>query len=935
MRGWFFVEVIFMINIPCVCRGDSYRMLMGKSGQEKENLWLPLWMHLRDTAGVMEQLVTRWIPESVFLATGLDREWFLKTAVFLAAVHDIGKATSYFQSVITKSCPEKYDEIVGHGFVVNKSDRGSGKTPHARAGQCILQNNTHGLGVQEDLAVVVGAHHGEPYGRDHIMKVDLITLHPDNFFGAGKNDEARRVWKDAWDCILDQAIRLAGVRTVDELPVLTPEAQVLLSGLLITADWIASNTTYFPLLPLDDYGDDAMYPERIRKGWERIDFPDGWSSETDVMDDGTFEKRFGFYPNDVQKCVLDVVNRCDNPGIFILEAQMGVGKTEAALGTAEVLAHRKQEGGIFFGLPTQATSNGLFGRLYEWGRQVSEETVNAIRLAHGSAELNEDYRSLSMKGRAYIGDDGEQDTLGVHPWFQGNKRALLADFVIGTVDQFLMASLRRKHFMLRHVGLAGKVVVIDECHAYDAYMNEYLERSIQWMAVYGVPVILLSATLPSSRRKALIDSYVKTYSRYCLGKRKPEITYKRPDWKETTDYPLLTWTDGESVNQKSILQSVPEKTVKISRVNSIRETVGLLDERLRDGGCACIIANTVKRAQEVYTECEESMQGAEPILYHAQFTMPDREIKEKYLLKKMGKHSGADDRNRVILIGTQVLEQSLDYDADIMVTQLCPVDLLLQRIGRLHRHDGRIRPAGLENPECLILGDGDDAYDRGSRAVYGDYLLMRTEKILTDEITIPGDIPLMVQKVYDSGQDLGLNGELYESALAKYEDGLKTKKCNARDYLLRSPSKKEIENILDNPETSSEKTAEASVRDGASSIEVLLMKKGADEDILFVSKTFEKTPALSSTRTPTSAEGRMVAMQRLRLPYVFSCSEVREKTIEELRDKNRRELPEWAQSPWIHGELVLLLDENNQTELNGFRLSYSFEKGLEYERERI
>ena len=118
-------------------------------------------------------------------------------------------------------------------------------------------------------------------------------------------------------------------------------------------------------------------------------------------------------------------------------------------------------------------------RLYQWGKQVSEETANAIRLAHGAAEFNEDYNRLIMEGNPSIEEDGgNQDKLGVHPWFQGNKRALLADFVIGTVDQFLMASLKRKHFMLRHMGLAGKVVVIDECHAYDAYMNIYIWKPL-------------------------------------------------------------------------------------------------------------------------------------------------------------------------------------------------------------------------------------------------------------------------------------------------------------------------------------------------------------------------------------------------------------------------------------------------------------------------
>lgn len=917
----------------------KYQILMAKTGENAEETWLPLWMHLRDTAGIMKRLVSEWVPESVFTAAKLERGKFSATAIFLAAAHDIGKATSCFQSIITGHCVGKYEEITGSGFAVNKVYRTAGKTPHAYAGQWILQSDTLRFGVHESLAMVVGAHHGKPIGADSVMgEPDLVQLHPINFYGSEKSDEAKNLWKDAWCDILDRALELAGLRSVNELPVLTLEAQVLLSGLLIMADWIASNTAFFPLIPLDDYGDESIYPERIRKGWALAALPEGWHSEVRIMDQREFEERFGFPPNEVQQCMLETVNQTRNPGIFVLEAQMGVGKTEAALGAAEVLASRRQEGGIFYGLPTQATSNGLFRRLYKWGVKVSEETVNAIRLAHGSAEFNEDYHKLVMKGRASVDDDGQGNGgMEVNPWFQGNKRALLADFVIGTVDQFLMASLRRKHFMLRHMGLVGKVVVIDECHAYDAYMNVYLERSLQWMATYGVPVILLSATLPFERRKALVECYVKAYSRYYLKKKKPEVTFRQSGWEKNAAYPLLTWTDGETVAQAVIEQSISNKTVRIRYADDIPDMVRILDDKLQQGGCACIIVNTVKAAQRIYEECRTRMENVSLILYHAQFTMPDRYKKEQALLEKMGKNSKDADRNRFILIGTQVLEQSLDYDADIMVTQLCPMDLLLQRLGRLHRHKRDGRPKRLQNPECIILREDGEAYDAGTGAVYGEYLLMRTQQILPGEIKIPGDISVLVQKVYDTGDDLKLDLEAeekrYLDAKEKHREKLRGKKEEAKKYLLEKPTSKIMQGMLDNLEGSSDKMAEAGVRDAVSSIEVLLMKKVKEGEILFLEKEAGKTAALSAVQVPDSAQGRRIAMQRLKLPHVFCAdSRSRDKTIRELEEKNRRELSEWQLSPWMQGELILLLDQENRGELNGYTLEYSFERGLEYER---
>ena len=172
------------------------------------------------------------------------------------------------------------------------------------------------------------------------------------------------------------------------------------------------------------------------------------------------------------------------------------------------MASRFGLGGVFFGLPTQATANGIFPRLLGWADTQSEKTLpQAIKLAHGMAELNECYLRLQGRGVQLEEDAQEEHRVQVHQWFRGNKQVLLANFVIGTVDQLLLAALAQKHVMLRHLGLAGKVVIIDECHAYDTYMNCYLDRTLEWLGWYKVPVILLSATLPARRRTELVEAY--------------------------------------------------------------------------------------------------------------------------------------------------------------------------------------------------------------------------------------------------------------------------------------------------------------------------------------------------------------------------------------------------------------------------------------------
>lgn len=293
--------------------------------------------------------------------------------------------------------------------------------------------------------------------------------------------------------MVEQHLRAAGFASLEDLPVLSIPQELLLTGMLIMADWIASNTSFFPLLSVEDLGSEALYPKRFVSGWKRIHLPDPWQTPSYIpMDKDSFQNRFGFSPNEVQQAVLDVAASMETPGLLILEAQMGVGKTEAALAAAETFAAKWGAGGLFFGLPTQATANGIFGRLTTWAQTQSEDTVHSIRLAHGMAELNEDYREL-FPGRALVEKDIPEEGVYVHPWFQGHKQALLADFVIGTVDQLLLVALKQRHLMLRHLGVAGKVVVIDEVHACDAYMDTYLDRALSWLGRYHVPV---SCSLP-------------------------------------------------------------------------------------------------------------------------------------------------------------------------------------------------------------------------------------------------------------------------------------------------------------------------------------------------------------------------------------------------------------------------------------------------------
>ena len=569
------------------------------------------------------------------------------------------------------------------------------------------------------------------------------------------------------------------------------------------------------------------------------------------------------------------------------------------MAAAELLAAKMKKKGLFFGLPTQATANGLFPRIMDWAEKQSDEFYHSIQLKHGSALLNETFQKI-QRG---IPTDESDSGLIIHSWFCDNKKACLADFVVATVDHMLMLALKRRHVMLLHLGLSEKVVVIDEVHAYDAYMNKYLERALQWLGAYHTPVILLSATLPSKRRMALIRAYLQADS--------SESTFE-----ENTSYPMLTWSDGNDIKQKSLVYNGTHRTVKIQKCCN-DDLLSLIGNAVQAGACVGIILNTVARAQNI-SDIVSSKITDNVLLYHSQYVMSDRNKKETELLERIGKHSNADTRKSMVVIGTQVLEQSLDIDFDILFTDICPMDLFLQRVGRLHRHEREYRPDGVKEPICYVITDEYEKQDSGSKRIYSKWLLRETLDLLPETINLPDDISPLVQKVYNSFDD----SDEYEN----YKREIKQAESRAGSFLLKKAKCKDIHGFLDRSMDSNDSIAEASVRDGISSIEVLVMKRCSDGIISFLDST-----ELSSF--PTEAEYKRIAEQRLRLPSLFSKKWNEEKTIKALEQKCRAYITQWQDSPWLRGKLVLFLDENMEAELLGYRLKYSYEKGLACKKE--
>ena len=853
-----------------------------------------------------------------------------KIVRFLAAAHDCGKASPAFViKAKNVNFGDIVDEITGKGLPVEVKNQALAKRfPHALVGEAILERH----GVDRSLADIVGAHHGKP-----LESKDDLGVAPEYSSITGIKDGA---WKRVQEELVQYALHLADLSSISGITLTVP-AQVILNGLLIMADWLASDATQFPLIPRD-YGIMKMKParERAEQAWSGLHLPEYKQFASDCPWSQLYEERFGRQPRPVQVHALQVASQMKQSGLMVIEAPMGEGKTEAALAAAEAFARRFGLGGIYFALPTQATSDGIFPRIEKWIEHLHAGVSRSIFLAHGKSGFNEVYNGIKLHSHLYDEEDEKHADVVVNDWTQGRKKGLLADFVVGTIDHILMGGLKMKHLALRHLGLVNKVVICDECHAYDAYMNRYLDLVLSWLGAYDVPVIVLSATLPPHRRQELLAAYQNR-------------RIKKTDCIDTeviSPYPLISYTDGENTYQDLPEPSGQKRVVHLRQLDE--DNLGdILSELLAEGGCAGIICNTVKKAQSV-AQCMEMYFGEDCVrLLHSCFLSFDRIRKEQELRDLLGPQE--DHRpDKLIVVGTQVMEQSLDVDFDVLFTEICPMDLLLQRIGRLHRHNRKkARPSRLQEATCYVMGIQDAlTFDEGSTAVYGEYLLMKTRAFLEQRLILPDDIPRLVQQVYEAGYDDEIINRLakeanlvkeadiaevrqqYTVARNQYETCIEKKKNKARTFQIKTPKaqRKNLLGWLNAPqmEDASGKRGEATVRDSGNSLTVLVICKKEDGGLYTL-------PWLSGhgderiDDVPDDALAKAIASCSINLPSYFVQNWQIDKVIDELEqvvlDNN---LDSWYASHWLKGELFLVLNEEHEMHLLDRILVYDEKNGL-------
>lgn len=703
---------------------------------------------------------------------GVAEERLTSWIVFFLALHDLGKFSYRFQGLhpdlprLLNNVQPTGDYTIRHdtlGQIVFETKIRPLIIEHQWLGECTTEDRDYWRAIAELWSKCVTGHHGQPpkaLSRPALILTDHFSP-TDQQAALNFAEECAALFLPVYSGLLPDGDAV--------YQALTPLSWWL-AGFSVLCDWVGSNEAFFSYrtqaMPLRDYWNGYALPQ-AGVALRAINLLPHTSRPQ------TLTTLFPYLcppaqPTPLQQAAASLV-LSPEPHLFILEDVTGAGKTEAALMLAQRLIAQGQADGCYFGLPTMATSNAMFRRVRDndLPGKFFEESSNLI-LAHGASRLEPVFAALFGQGSAadatYAGIEASA-TDDRESWFaDSRKKALLADIGVGTVDQALLAVLYSRHQSLRLLGLARKVLIVDEVHACDDYMLTLLKVLLSFQAAAGGSAILLSATLPMSTRQTLLDAYAKG-----LGFKIGASSVRE------TAYPLLTCRTPRQITEQP-LATRPEvaRSVRIKIVHAIEEVVAALLAVNEQGQCACWIRNTVDdaiAARELLRQAGVS--DTDVFLFHARFAMIDRLAIESRVLESFGPASDAECRRGKILVATQVVEQSLDLDFDVMISDLAPIDLLIQRAGRLGRHrrdalgnradtEGRglptlwlHTPTFSETPPVNWLGETFAA----TGAVYPDHgRLWLTTQVLREAgaLVMPDNARTLVEGVYGADSDAAI-----------------------------------------------------------------------------------------------------------------------------------------------------------------------------------
>ena len=536
-----------------------------------------------------------------------------------------------------------------------------------------------------------------------------------------------------------------------------PELAHLFAGTVALADQIGSDRELFPYEP----DPDPAYIKRARRrakkaieirGLARGDRPGGAKA-------GSFQDLFGYpTPRPLQQVVA---NAPLDSQLLILESETGSGKTEAALMRFAALWRAGLVDSLYFALPTRAAAKQIHHRVDKALRQLfadDKDWVKTVLAIPGYYKVGEEEGHWVGDFKVYWEDEPDEEQRQARWAAESTRHYLSSTAAVGTIDQALLGALKVKWAHLRGAALSRSLLVVDEVHASDSYMTELLSALLKGHLELGGHALLMSATLGSTAREAFVR-----------GTRRNSLP---TDSAKNTPYPLLTIARNGKPELHPIENTGQKKRVRMRTVPILTSASGvakLAIEQAEQGARVLVIRNTVIRAQETFEELINM--GGEGFaltvndisaLHHSRFAVEERLLLDEAVECALGKQRQKSGGR--VIIGTQTLEQSLDIDADFLITDLCPIDVLLQRTGRLHRHREIRRPETFTAPCCIVLTpeDGLETGLKGQLLRYGLGISGDNTGVYRNLLVIEQTLQLIINNEYWTIPDM--NRELVESA---------------------------------------------------------------------------------------------------------------------------------------------------------------------------
>lgn len=681
----------------------------------------PLWEHMLEVGIFAKIILTNSSYKSLAktlasFVSDITGDQLVNTACYLAAMHDIGKVSPYFQAKMGADEKALFgaSNIKDVGFRHEKYSRDLLRVR-------FLKSRGFDRRTRARLSDVIGDHH---------------QCKPEN----GENNFPQGMNENLLFSVIDELEAFIASIFPPTSFLIQPDCEnafcQLLSGLIRLSDWSASSFAY-------DLSSEGMSNEEyIRSVISRCEqyIENGGLKEWTPKDHYGYPDLFPTLSSEavlrpLQLKMIDVVRNHSQAECIVIESEPGSGKTEAGLYAAMNLLSSQGLQGLYFALPTGATAEAMLPRLQALKDATGAWADTDLRLLTGMAWLK------------HSSDDNDAKL----DWTKSGPRKLFSKLACGTVDQLMAAGEMLKAGDMRLLALSNKVLIIDEFHAYDAYMMEILLIVLRWAKAMHVPVIILSATLRQKSLRQICEVYSDSV---------PEVM--------SDGYPLITVAENNAISQHNCASTFC-KQYTMQHIGQSELVPGIL-ESVKDGRCTLYISNTVKRALSVYEQLKDiKSDDVELCIYTASTTPENREKMGADIVYRYGKQGKADGKRpkKSILIATQIVEMSMDVDFDTLFSDLAPVDSILQRIGRMRRHDdaGTVRESGFESIFYLVLPDKNQY---GWALPYSEPVLHGAEDVLATkkQICVPGDIRPLIEESYEKAGEEWIHEEMRESAAA-------------------------------------------------------------------------------------------------------------------------------------------------------------------------